>query len=489
MLSPEKFSLYAASPAAFRDDLIVEVDGQPVRFGDRMASFQKADFGNCDGGFMRCAGIPVEGTPSMRAYLERPRGHSKSTDIAVMVAWTLAFARQIVTGYVFAADKEQARLVRDSIRTLLRMNDLLASILDAQKDRILNVAEKHPGRDSSLDVMASDVGSSYGLLPSFIICEETTNWQGDGSLWHSVISSVAKRNSAMLVCLGNAGRNRGNCWQWDLRALAQNSPLWYFNSLPGPDRAFLSQQRDDELRLALPGFAYSRLVLNKWSDAGDALDSADITACITQAGPMHGGEPGWKFVAGLDLSSKRDHSALVVLASHFEMQRLRVASCESWAPRPGGTVDLDAVKSAIIAAHKKFKLKKVVFDPWQAELLKQQASREAGIVFEEMTFSSGNCTRMANAILELFRSRQIDLWNEPRLISDLSRLNIVEKAAGWKLEADRTASTGHADRAIALAICAPAALEELRRRKTFACAIATRECDEPGPGERSRKWW
>jgi hypothetical protein len=58
---------------------------------------------------------------------------------------------------------------------------------------------------------------------------------------------------------------------------------------------------------------------------------------------------------------------------------------------------------------------------------------------------------MASALLESFRTRSIDLYPEPDLIRDLSRLRIVEKSYGFRLEATRDA-TGHADRATALTL-------------------------------------
>jgi phage terminase large subunit-like protein len=485
MLSPERIPLYFASPAAFRDDLIVEIDGQPFRFGDRMAEFQKSDFAACDSGWLRCVGAPIEGTPRMRAYFERPRGHSKTTDIAAMVIWALVFARQLTGGYAAAADRDQGRLLIEQIQTCLRRNELLATILDLQANKAVNVAQKLPGYGSSLQVLASDVGSSYGILPSFVVCDELTHWQGDGDLFHSLISSAAKKDNAFLAIITNSGRNRGACWQWSVRSHAATSPSWIFSSLSGPDPRFLSDEQQEELRRMLPGAVYGRLVENIWSAGGDALSGDDIAACITQAGPMCGDEPGYVFVGGLDLSTKRDFSGYCVVGVHRQSQRLRLARCQSWAPAgKSGSVDLDAVKMAVIESHKQYRLKKCAFDPFQAHLLQIQAHKEAGVPFEEMTFNGQNLTRMASSVLEVFKSRQIDLYKDPRLISDLQRLNIVEKSFGWKLEADRSAAAGggHADRAMALAIALPAALELLRRPLEFAVGIATsdRTADDDG---------
>lgn len=118
-----------------------------------------------------------------------------------MVCWALAFATRPLKGYAFAADRDQARLLRNAVDVLCRLNPWLAEIIDVQALLIVNIAQGHPGFGASLEVSASDVANSYGILPDLVICDEVTHWQGDGSLWHSIISSAAK--NANPVCDGN----------------------------------------------------------------------------------------------------------------------------------------------------------------------------------------------------------------------------------------------------------------------------------------------
>jgi L-alanine-DL-glutamate epimerase-like enolase superfamily enzyme len=103
----------------------------------------------------------------------------------------------------------------------------------------------------------------------------------------------------------------------------------------------------------------------------------------------------------------------------------------------------------------------ILFDPHQAILLAQQLAAR-GLTLFEMPFTGPNCNKMASALLQAFRERRIDLYRDAdgdRLIDDLGRLTIVEKSFGYKLEASHDPNTGHADRAFALAIALPAALE------------------------------
>ena len=116
----------------------------------------------------------------MRAYLERGRGHCKTTDLAIMAVWALAFSTRPLRGYCYAADKDQANLLRQAMETLVRLNPWLGEILTVEAHRVVNTAKGHPGEGGTLTIEASDVGSSYGILPDLIIADELVHWQGDG---------------------------------------------------------------------------------------------------------------------------------------------------------------------------------------------------------------------------------------------------------------------------------------------------------------------
>jgi hypothetical protein len=64
---------------------------------------------------------------------------------------------------------------------------------------------------------------------------------------------------------------------------------------------------------------------------------------------------------------------------------------------------------------------------------------------------------MATAVLDAFRDRMVDLYNEPDLLADLRRARIVEKGYGFRLDmmarGDAQGSgTRHGDAATAFAL-------------------------------------
>ncbi len=219
----------AADPRAFREGLLLEPGGPS--FGGTMLPWQRADFAALDPAWRRVAGLPSpvknnsEPSPG-RAWLERPRGHSKTADTAVMLAWALRFARRPIRGVVAAADRDQAGLVRSALAGLVRANPHLLGELQVGAERIVN-----PSTGARLDVISGDVGSSYGLTPDFVICDELCHWP-DAGLWHSLLSSAAKTPGCLLIVLTNAGWGRD--WRWTAREAARTRPDWTFRRLPGP---------------------------------------------------------------------------------------------------------------------------------------------------------------------------------------------------------------------------------------------------------------
>jgi len=271
----------------------------------------------------------------------------------------------------------------------------------------------------------------------------------------NLADNATKVPQGLFVVATNAGFS--GTWQYKWRELARTSERWHFSKIDYPS-PWLDTEEIAEAAIRNSNSRFQRLWYGVWaSGAGDAIDQEDITAAVDRdLLPMLRIEAGYGFVAGLDLGIKHDHSALVALARNGNTQRIRLAECQSWKPdRMTGKVDLEAVEAAILNAHKRFHFAAVYYDPYQAALMAQRLSRK-GVTMREFPFTGKNCNLMASTLLEVFRSRQIDLYDHPRLIADLSRLTIVEKSYGYKLEATRDAN-GHADTATALAICLPAA--------------------------------
>lgn len=474
-----------ADPAAFRSALLIDADGQVARCAERLDDWQRTDFAALDPMLRRMVGHDI--TPKhQRAWLERPRGHSKTTDQAILVCWSLfACRRRRLAGVAAAADAEQSGLLRDAISKIVQLNPWLAKFLDVQRYVVRNLHT-----NSELRILSSDAATSYGLTPDLVICDELTHWK-NRELWDSLISSAAKRANCVVVVITNAGF--GESWQWNVRqAVVDSINTWYFHALNGPCASWITPERLAEQRRLIPGIAFARLWLNQWtSGSGDALADADINAAITS--PANDPESGYSYVAGLDIGLSRDASALVIVGRHVGYTerrartvrqrnrssvmrsmidaglidptpnesdhelivhepsgRYRVASVNVWRPTPGRKVELEAVEQAIIDAHRKYNLACVGYDPWQAEYLAQRLTK-LNIPTEAVQFVPQNLQSMAQSTLEAFNERLIDVPDNEALLADLRKLRIVEKSYGIRLDSPRGPS-GHGDSATGLAV-------------------------------------
>jgi phage terminase large subunit-like protein len=485
-----------SDPDLFRSALLVDTDAGPQRLADVLDDWQAADFAALDSAWRRVAGQDIH-PPYLRAWLERGRGHSKTTDIAVSAVWVLFASRRKIDGVACAADRDQAALIRDAADRLLRLNPWLADILKCQATKVIN---KHTG--SVLTILSADVASSYGLLIDFAIVDELTHWS-KRDLWDSIFSAIAKRRHGLLLVIANAGFR--DSWQWELRKAIRNDPAWYFHRLDGPVASWISQEHLAEQRRLLPTKTYARLWGNQWSDgSGDALELADIDAALCRA-RCSGPERGYIYALGCDIGLTHDCTALALVGRHagysepilsrrtkavgtlavlqdLELvpsvdsdiieyrrvpgsDRLKLCRLEIWQPN-GGKVDLSAVETRIAALHGEYQLSKVTADPWQAELMLQRLSRQ-GVPCEGLQMSGTTLQGLATAMLTEFRGRTIDLINDPTLAADLRNLRVASRSYGFRLESPTGGNhngTPHGDTATALALAIRAARQAAIQR-------------------------
>jgi hypothetical protein len=173
------------SPAEFRARLTIDADGRPVTF--KPDFWQDAAFLALDPAWRALAGLGPPATVT-RSWQERPRGHSKTCDLAIMIAWALAYSRRPLRGVAAAADRDQSKFLRDALGVLVRLNPQL-QCLDVQQWSVHNRAT-----GSSLEIISSDVSSSWGHLPDFVICDEVAVWpegRGEGLFGSLFSASVA----------------------------------------------------------------------------------------------------------------------------------------------------------------------------------------------------------------------------------------------------------------------------------------------------------
>lgn len=439
----------SVDPATFRKRLTIDV-GEPRRLGEVQERWQQTDFAALDPAWLALAGL-VDEARFRRAYIERPRGHSKTTDLSAMVAWLLAYSPRRVEGIAAAADQDQARLLHRAISRLLQLNPVLARRLKTKQNQVLN-----PGTGSRLEVISSDVRSSWGALPDFVICDELCHW-AHPDLWHSLVSSSAKRPHCVLVAISNAGSGRG--WHWEVREAARLNHEWYFVSLDGPQAHWINEAALAEQAALLPPSVYARLWLNRWQEtSGDFITLAEAEACrdLGQV-EQRQGVPGIRYVAAIDYAEKRDDTVGVVL--HGEEGLLIVDRMDVVRPLPGRPTPVAWVEDWIDQVSRSFGDVTFVLDEYQLLSVIQRLDGRYAIHRFEFRGGLGNYA-LASNLRRLILERQVRWyrgcgaieapWGRDDLETELASVVVRETRGGrWRIDHLRD-SSHHDDRVFAL---------------------------------------
>jgi hypothetical protein len=253
------------------------------------------------------AAILADDGPKLH-YVTRPRGASKTTDLAgVAIAALLCQLPPRGRAYAFAADQDQAALLLDSLAGLAHRTEGLGSALKIENYR---VTVNH--NSAQLRVMSADAASAWGLKGDLFVVDEFTQWPttpGPRRLWQAILSAVPKVDGCRLVLLSTAGDPAHPSRK--LLDQAKSSDQWRVSETPGPC-PWIAERALDEQRRLLPESVFRRLHLNQWIASEDRLvDPEALRDAVRLAGPREP-KPGERYVIGVDLGLKHDRTAVSV---------------------------------------------------------------------------------------------------------------------------------------------------------------------------------
>jgi hypothetical protein len=403
---------------------------------------QAAGFQHCDAAAV-CAG-------PRRHFIVRPRGASKTTDAAgIALALMVSEAPKRSRSYIYAVDQEQAAELLDALSGFVSRTPGLAGAVELGA-RTVTVRSS----GASLSVESSDAASAWSKRPWLVCIDEFTSWPDTGNhrrLWTAIASSLPKRADSRLVVLSMAGSPLS--WQAKVWALAQASLDWRASSVPGPCPWWTTADVE-ATRVLLTPAEFARYVGCEWVETDEALSSeADVLACVRTGDPVLEPRTGVRYVAALDVGTRRDLSALAV--AHTESraggQVVIVDRVMSWRPGSGiaRRVDLADVEEACARVCKAYRAK-LRFDRSQAEQLVQNLTRRS-VRVEEFVFSQAGANRLAKAMFTHLRDRAVEIPDDPELIRELQTARLVETGPGT-VKLQNPPGT-HDDLAVAVGMC------------------------------------
>ena len=389
-------------------------------------------------------------------FITRPRGGSKSTDLAgIALSWLATVAPPGARGYVIASDRDQGAILVDAASGLVdRTPELRSSVMVGS----LKITAKN---GATLEVLAADGSSAFGLRPSLVIADEAAQWGATRNakrVWTAITSALNKVPNCKFAVLTSAGEP--SHWIYPVLLKARKDPEhWRVSETPGPlpwvNLADLEAQglRDSEFQM---------LHLNRWVQSEDRLVSAENLAAAAVLDGDQDPRPGISYRIGCDLGFVNDRS--VVAVCHREptgpepnaQSRVVVDNLKVWRGTRLRPVQLSEVEDWLVLVAKLYNNARIHCDPSEARGLLQRLQAR-GVRAEAFLFTTQSVGRLGQALHLALKSGLLWIPRDADLLEELGRVRLIPTGIGQaRLDHD---SGQHDDRAVAIGIATAILME------------------------------
>ena len=233
-----------------------------------------------------------------------------------------------------------------------------------------------------------------------------------------------------------------------------------------------------EMRRSLRPSAYARMILNefvspesKFVDLARGMRACSLRwcrCCTTRRLAI------W---VGVDASTKRDSTALVAVTFDRKTKCVRLVAHKVFTPTPGDPIDFEAtVEKTLREWHARFRLRQVLFDPYQMAAVAQRLARER-MPIEEYPQTVPNLTATTSNLFDLISARQLVLYPDAGMRLAISHAIIVESSRGWRL--DKMKQEHKIDVVVALSMACLAAVRDGGKSRYDHGSVVGRGDDEP----------
>lgn len=266
-----------------------------------------------------------------------------------------------------------------------------------------------------------------------------------GEILRAVRPGAIKMPGSKIIRVSSPWNKSGPMWD-DFRfrserpdTLCWKLPSWIMNPALPADELAAERERDESYFLREYGAEFL-------DSAQALLPTEQVEMCVARGQVERTPRPDAVPVFSIDAAFKSD--AFAVAAAHLEGERAIVDFSKHWKPQKGKAVQFVPVLTEIVETMRRFGARRIFGDQVCAEPIKQFFA-EHDIHFEQVT----TLGRRASAIYSTLRAKtvagQLELPDNPELISQLKRLEVVVGSGG----SERVeASSGHDDLAIAAAL-------------------------------------
>ena len=352
-----------------------------------------------------------------RAYIEVPRGNAKSTLSSALALYMLAADGEGgAEVYSLATTRDQARIVFGDAQTMARQSAGFRTRfgvgVGAHNLHVL-------ARGSKFEALSAE-GSTLDGLNIHFGCIDELHAHKTRTVYDVVETGTGKRDNSLLWVITTAGSNRsGICYEirtfvtrlldgvladdsqfgivyglddgddWTLEeSLIKANPNWGISVRP--EVLLPLQAKAMQMPSAVNNFKTKHL--NEWVNADTAwMDMRSWDRCADQGLDIesYAGQPCW---IGLDLASKTDIAALLLVFAHLEIDGGFAVFGRYYLPEdtvhatgnsqypgwmgsgrltvtPGNVIDFSWIEADLVDFASRFAIQAVAFDPFQATQL------------------------------------------------------------------------------------------------------------------------
>lgn len=335
------------------------------------------------------------------------------------------------------------------------------------------------GNDSVIKPIASEYAGAAGSNHGLVGLDELWAYTSERSrrLYEELTSVPTRRNSIKLV-VSYAGFENESQLLWDLYVQAVDPdehkdgkgerlhptlPVYgnrearifaYWDHeprFPWQSRAYYAAQKR-----TLRGAAYRRFHENRWSTSEETFLTPEVwdPCCDPAHRPLLPTREARLFL-GVDGAIKHDAAAVVGVV--WDGDKLALALHRIWQPTPETPLDLEAtIEAELRSLHQRYHVQAILCDPYQLHrsIMTLQGK---GLPIEEFPQTSGNTTRVGQALSDLLNGRNLRLYPSDALRAQALATVSIETPRGWRIAKEKASQK--IDAIVALAMACVAALD------------------------------
>jgi phage terminase large subunit-like protein len=378
-------------------------------------------------------------------YCTGKKGGKTEFGAIMLLVTLLLFGGPHAEGFAIANDYDQAQQrVYKRCCDIIRASPLLKREAKVRKDRIVFAAT-----GATITPLASDYASAAGGHPTISIFDEIWGFYTERGrrLWDELVPVPTRKVSCRMI-VSHAGFEDQSQLLYELYQQGLKQPevapclhagdgmlmFWTHD----PVSPLQTEKWRDNMRRKLRPAQYLRMIENRFvSGESSFVDRAAWERCVDPQFTGVVSAPALPVWVGVDASTKHDSTAVVAVTFDDKAQQVRLVTHRVFQPSADQPLDFETtVEATLLDLNKRFRLRKVLFDPWQMQAVAQRLKR-AGLPIEEYPQSSANLTAASQGLYELIRGGNLVVYPDAAMRLAISRAVAIETPRGWKISKDK----------------------------------------------------